>query len=33
MAYADINLDILWTTATEDAPTLLAQVEPLLDQD
>jgi len=32
-AYADVNLDILWTTATEAAPALLAQIRPLLDQD
>jgi len=32
-AYFDINLDLVWTTATEAAPALLAQVEPLLDLD
>jgi uncharacterized protein with HEPN domain len=32
-AYFDINLDILWTTATKDAPILLAQVESILDMD
>jgi uncharacterized protein with HEPN domain len=31
-AYADINLDILWTTATEAAPALLAQVKAVLDK-
>lgn len=30
-AYFDINHDILWTTATEAAPELLAQVLPILD--
>jgi len=30
-AYFDINFDILWTTAVEAAPALLAQVQPLLD--
>jgi uncharacterized protein with HEPN domain len=29
-AYFDINHDILWTTATESVPELLAQVEGLL---
>ena len=29
-AYADINLDILWTTATAAAPELLAKIRPLL---
>lgn len=28
--YADINLDILWTTITEAAPELLGQVKSLL---
>jgi uncharacterized protein with HEPN domain len=28
--YADINLDILWTTATEAAPELLGRVKSLL---
>jgi uncharacterized protein with HEPN domain len=32
-AYFDIDLDILWTTATDDAPMLLAQIKPLLDVD
>lgn len=32
-AYFDINRDILWTTAAEAVPNLLAQVEPLLDRD
>lgn len=31
-AYADVNLDILWTTATEAAPTMLALLKPLLDE-
>ena len=30
-AYADIDHDILWTTATEAAPTLLAQVNSVLE--
>ena len=30
-AYSDINHDILWTTATEAAPKLLAQINSLLD--
>jgi uncharacterized protein with HEPN domain len=29
-AYFDMNLDILWTTATESAPALLVQIQPLL---
>jgi len=29
-AYFDINRDILWTTVTEAAPELLAQIKPLL---
>ena len=29
-AYFDINLDILWTTAAEAAPALLAQVQRIL---
>ncbi len=32
-AYFDVNHDILWTTATEAAPELLAQVKALLDLD
>ena len=32
-AYFDINLDPVWTTGTEAAPALLAQVKPLLDLD
>jgi uncharacterized protein with HEPN domain len=32
-AYVDIDLDLVWTTATEAAPALLAQVKPLLDLD
>jgi len=32
-AYFDIDLDLVWSTATEAAPVLLAQVEPLLDLD
>ena len=32
-AYADINHDILWTTATEAAPHLLAQVNAVLSAD
>jgi uncharacterized protein with HEPN domain len=32
-AYFDINLDILWTTAVEAAPALLAQIAPLPDSD
>jgi uncharacterized protein with HEPN domain len=32
-AYADVNLDILWTTATEAAPDLLAQIRALLATD
>jgi uncharacterized protein with HEPN domain len=31
-AYVDIDLDLVWTTATEAAPTLLAQITPLLDR-
>jgi uncharacterized protein with HEPN domain len=30
-AYFDIDLDILWTTAVEAAPALLAQIKPLLE--
>ncbi len=30
-AYADINLDILWTTAADAAPELLAQVKAILE--
>ena len=29
-AYFDVNLDILWTTATSAAPAFLAQLAPLL---
>jgi uncharacterized protein with HEPN domain len=29
-AYSDINHDILWTTVTEAAAELLAQIKPLL---
>ena len=29
-AYFDVDFDILWTTATEAAPELLAQIKPLL---
>jgi len=32
-AYFDVNFDILWTTAIEAAPALLAQIEPLLESD
>jgi uncharacterized protein with HEPN domain len=32
-AYFDINLDLLWTTATEAAPALLAQIRPILPLD
>jgi uncharacterized protein with HEPN domain len=32
-AYFDINHDILWTTATESVPELLAQVDRLLSSD
>jgi uncharacterized protein with HEPN domain len=32
-AYFDINHDILWTTATESVPELLAQVDRLLSLD
>jgi uncharacterized protein with HEPN domain len=32
-AYFDVNHDILWTTATEAAPELLAQIKQLLDSD
>jgi uncharacterized protein with HEPN domain len=32
-AYFDINFDILWTTASETAPALLAQIRPLLASD
>lgn len=31
-AYFDVDLDILWRSATEAAPALLAQIEPLIDQ-
>jgi len=32
-AYADVDHDILWTTATEAAPQMLAQVKALLESD
>lgn len=32
-AYADVDHDILWATATEAAPSLLAQVKALLEGD
>jgi len=32
-AYFDINHDILWTTVTEAAPTLLAHIQKLLESD
>ena len=32
-AYFDINLDILWTTAAEAAPALLAKVQRILGPD
>jgi len=32
-AYFDVNLDILWTTATEAAPDLLPLLRPLLPAD
>jgi uncharacterized protein with HEPN domain len=32
-AYFDINLDILWTTAVEAAPAMLAQVKRILEPD
>jgi uncharacterized protein with HEPN domain len=32
-AYADVDHDILWATATKAAPELLAQVEALLESD
>ena len=32
-AYFDINLDILWTTATESVPELLVEVDRLLASD
>ena len=32
-AYFDIDLDLVWSTATQAAPALLAQVKPLLDLD
>lgn len=31
-AYIDIDLDLVWTTATEAAPALLAQIAPLLER-
>lgn len=30
-AYFDVNLDIIWTIATEDLPTLIPQLEALLE--
>lgn len=32
-AYFDVNHDILWTTATESVPELLAQIDRLLSSD
>ena len=32
-AYFDIDFDLVWSTATQAAPALLAQVKPLLDLD
>ena len=32
-AYADIDHDILWTTATEAVPELLARLQAILEQD
>ena len=32
-AYADVDHDILWTTAVEAVPRLLAQLQEILDQD
>lgn len=32
-AYFDVDLDILWATAVEAAPTLLAQIETVLVED
>ncbi len=32
-AYFDINLNIVWTTATEELPTLRMQVEQILGAD
>lgn len=29
-AYSDINLDILWKTAVEDAPVLIAELEKII---
>ena len=29
----DVDLDLVWSTATQAAPALLAQVKPLLDLD
>jgi uncharacterized protein with HEPN domain len=31
-AYVDIDLDLVWTTATEAAPALLAQITSLLER-
>ena len=30
-AYFDINLDIVWSTVTEDLPILLAELETIVD--
>jgi uncharacterized protein with HEPN domain len=32
-AYFDINLDILWKTAVEDAPMLIAELEKIIPQE
>ena len=32
-AYFDVNRDIVWTTATQDVPELLARVREILDED
>ncbi len=32
-AYFDVDRNIVWTTATRDAPELLDQIRNLLDQD
>ena len=29
-AYFDVNLDILWSTVTQDLPALIAQLEQIL---
>ena len=31
-AYFDINLDIVWSTVTEDLPILLAELETIVDK-